>query len=107
MIAQVLRENTAMSFDASLFSNAAATTASPAGILNGVAALTATAGGGELAMMTDLAALAAAISGATANLAFATNPAQAHRIPAAARYDVPRKCRCGLRSPFQPARSLR
>jgi hypothetical protein len=80
VIAQVLRENTAMSLDASLFSNAPATTASPAGILNGVVALTAATGGGETAMMADLAALAAAISGATANLAFAANPAQAHRI---------------------------
>jgi hypothetical protein len=80
VIALVLRENTAMSLDAALFSNAVATAARPAGILNGVAALTATTGGGEAAMMADLRALAAAISGATGNLVFAANPAQANAI---------------------------
>jgi hypothetical protein len=80
VIAQVLRENTAMSLDAALFSNAAATAARPAGILNGVTALTATTSGGEAAMMADLAALAKAISSATGNLVIAANPAQANAI---------------------------
>jgi Phage capsid family len=80
VITQVLRENTAMSLDAALFSNAAATAARPPGILNGVAALPAATGGDEAAMMADLRALAAAISGATANLAIAANPAQANAI---------------------------
>jgi hypothetical protein len=80
VITQVLRENTAMSLDAALFSNAAATVARPAGILSGVAALPAATGGGETAMMADLRALAAAISGATANLAIAANPAQGNAI---------------------------
>jgi len=80
VIAQVLRENTAMSLDAALFSTASANTSRPAGILAGVAALTAATGGGEAAMMADLAALAEAISGATASLVFAANPAQANAI---------------------------
>jgi Phage capsid family len=80
VIAQVLRENTAMSLDASLFSDAAATTARPAGLLNGVTPLTPTTGGDEAAMLADLVALAKAISAATANLAIAANPAQANAI---------------------------
>jgi hypothetical protein len=46
VIARMLRESAAVALDASLFSTAAATTARPAGILNGVAPLTATTGGG-------------------------------------------------------------
>ena len=55
--AVLLAENVAAALDASLFSNVASSTSRPAGILNGVAPLTAaTAGAG--AMSTDLNALA-------------------------------------------------
>jgi hypothetical protein len=80
VIATLLGENAALSLDASLFSNAAATTARPAGILNGVTALTPATGGGELAMNTDLSALAAAISSVTTGLAYVCHPAQANAI---------------------------
>jgi hypothetical protein len=75
----LLAENVAAALDASLFSNVASSTSRPAGILNGVAALTAaTAGAG--AMSTDLNALAKAIAPVTTGLVFVAHPAQAAAI---------------------------
>jgi hypothetical protein len=75
----LLREDASAKLDASLFSNTAATTAQPAGILDGVSPLSAATAGAD-AMDTDLSALAAAIGTATAGLAFVAHPAQAYAI---------------------------
>jgi hypothetical protein len=79
VITTLLRENAALSLDASLFSNTAATTVRPAGILNGVPPLTAAAAGSE-AMDSDLAALAGAIANVTTGLAYVAHPKQANAI---------------------------
>jgi hypothetical protein len=76
---RLLAENVAAALDASLFSNVASSTSRPAGILNGVTALTAaTAGAG--AMATDLSALAKALAPVTTGLVFVAHPAQAAMI---------------------------
>jgi hypothetical protein len=80
VITTLLRENAALQLDTSLFSNVAASSARPAGILNGVTPLTAATGGGDAALDSDLTALAAAISPVTAGLAFVCNPAQGNAI---------------------------
>lgn len=76
----MLRETAALQLDASVFSTTAATTAKPAGILNGVTPLTAATGGGDAAMLTDLAALAGAVGAKTTGLAYIAHPAQASAI---------------------------
>ena len=58
IFATLLKEDIAASLDASVFSNAAASASRPAGILNGISALTATTGGGSAALAGDLAKLA-------------------------------------------------
>jgi hypothetical protein len=52
------------SIDAVAFSGSAATASQPAGLLNGLAALTASTASGQLAVIEDVAALAAAIAAA-------------------------------------------
>jgi hypothetical protein len=76
----MLRETAALQLDASVFSTSAATTAKPSGILNGITPLTAATGGGDAAMLTDLAALAAAVGAKTTGLAYIAHPAQASAI---------------------------
>jgi hypothetical protein len=73
----LLRESTAFSLDGALFSNAAATTSRPAGILNGVTPLAAAPAGDETAMANDLTKLAAAIAPTTLGLVYVAHPAQA------------------------------
>jgi len=80
VIGTLLRENAAVSLDTTMFSNQAATAAAPAGILNGVAPLTAAPNGDDQAMFTDLSKLAAAISGVTSGLAYVAHPDQANAI---------------------------
>jgi Phage capsid family len=80
VITQLLRENAAISLDASLFSATAATEARPAGILNGVAPLSGAPAGDDQAVSTDLTALAGAIGSVTAGLAYVAHPQQAHAI---------------------------
>jgi Phage capsid family len=77
----LLREDVAASLDASIFSNAAASSVRPAGILNGVSALSATAGANETAVRGDIGKLAAVV-GATGsgNIAFVTSPGYAVRL---------------------------
>jgi hypothetical protein len=60
----MLAESTGPVLDAAVFSNAAATSARPAGLLNGIAGLTPDAGTGQKsdAMVADLSKLAAAIA---------------------------------------------
>jgi hypothetical protein len=79
MVRTVIREDVAASLDATVFSNLAATTARPAGLLNGVTATTAATGGGTEAMLKDLAALAGAVAaaGGSGQVAFVMNPVQA------------------------------
>jgi Phage capsid family len=62
IIRACLREDAAASLDASLFSDTAASSARPAGLLAGTAPITATAGGGVEALHTDLRALVGAIT---------------------------------------------
>ncbi|MGH0213676.1 peptidase U35 [Sinorhizobium meliloti] len=57
----IITEDTAAAIDTAMLSNAAATPASPAGLLNGVTAIPATTGGGLAALSRDLGALAAAV----------------------------------------------
>jgi hypothetical protein len=80
VISTLLREDLAASLDASLFSATAASSSRPAGILAGVGALAATAGGGVGAMNSDLEKLAAAIGAAggdIGNTVFVAAPGQA------------------------------
>jgi hypothetical protein len=62
IVRTTLTETTAAAIDRLLFGTAAASTAVPAGIRNGVAALTAATGGGTTAMMKDLGALVGAVA---------------------------------------------
>lgn len=77
IVTQILRENAALSLDASLFSTTAASASRPAGILNGIAGLTATAGGGEGAFLGDVNQLAAAIADHAGDTVLVMNPSRA------------------------------
>jgi hypothetical protein len=67
IIGDALALSAEQSLDAALFSNAAATTSAPAGLLFGVTPIAAATGGGVVAMASDLAALAGAIGAAGIN----------------------------------------
>jgi hypothetical protein len=81
IVGQLLKEDIAASLDTALFSATAASTARPAGLLNGISGLTPTASGGEAAVRGDIAKLAA-VAGTTgsANIAFITSRAYALRL---------------------------
>jgi hypothetical protein len=64
IISDLMDEAAARALDATMFSNSAATGVAPAGLLNGVTALTATAGGGQNAFAGDVAKLVGAIHAA-------------------------------------------
>jgi hypothetical protein len=68
-------ETVSVQLDASVLSNLAATTARPAGILNGVAPIA-----GSTDMAADLGKLAGAIGSVTSNLAFVGHPNQINAI---------------------------
>lgn len=73
----VLAKNLGFGFDALLFDNVAASTTRPAGLKNGIAAITADGGSGETAMANDLANLAGAVAPISAtNIAFICSPEQ-------------------------------
>jgi capsid protein len=76
----MLRESAAFSLDASVFSSTAASASRPAGILNGIAPLTATAGGQDDALSSDLEKLAAAIAPVSSGIAFIMNPRQGYSV---------------------------
>ena len=80
VFAQVFREDAATSLDAAIFNNAAATDDNPAGLLNGVTPLTASAGGDPMAE--DLEALAGEVAagGGSGRIAFVAHPRQAAAI---------------------------
>lgn len=63
VVRQVLTESIALGLDVALLGDAVASDAAPAGLRNGATSITATTGGGEAAMVNDLAALAEAVSG--------------------------------------------
>jgi HK97 family phage prohead protease/HK97 family phage major capsid protein len=65
LIRQAIQEDTTVAIDSVLIDANAATTIRPAGLLNGVAATGATAGGGIAALVGDITALINAISTAT------------------------------------------
>lgn len=66
VMAQLLREDAAASLDAAMFSSTAADPTRPAGLLAGLAALPATAGGGDQALLADVDQLTAAVTGSGA-----------------------------------------
>lgn len=74
---ELLRESVAFSLDAAVFSDLAATTARPAGLLQGTAALAPTAGGGDTAQRGDLEKLTAAIGDNIDDVVFVAHPRQA------------------------------
>ena len=78
----LMRESSAFALDASVFSTAAATSAQPAGLLAGVAALTpaTVTAGKEAAMNDDLSSLSAAIAPVCAGLTYIGNPSQINSI---------------------------
>jgi len=80
LLRQAIQEDTAVSLDAILLDSNAATAVRPAGLLNGVAALTPTAGGGLNALVGDIKALSGAILtgtlGHVRNMAWLMNPQQ-------------------------------
>jgi hypothetical protein len=83
IIGDALALSAEQSLDTALFSNAAATPSTPAGILNGLTPITAATGGGVTAMAADLAALAGAIGAAGINpddAVFITTPALATKV---------------------------
>jgi len=82
LIRQILIASTSAALDTAVFSATAASASQPAGLLNGVAPLTATTGGGQAALLGDIALLAAAISaaGGTRMMLFVP-PAKAAVIP--------------------------
>lgn len=78
-VTTILREDAASSLDATIFSNVAASASRPAGILNGITPLTATAGGTATAMATDIRALISAVvaAGGGSQIVFFANPVRA------------------------------
>lgn len=78
VVATLLREDTALSLDAAMFGNAAATADAPAGLLNGVSALTASAATSlSERMLADLEAISGAIIAAGGvDVTFIASPRQ-------------------------------
>ncbi|WP_440642073.1 phage major capsid protein [Bradyrhizobium sp. PUT101] len=83
VIRALINRSIALGWDTAVLSADAATALRPAGVLNGIAALPATAGGGQVAAVTDLAALAAAVGPvAGSQLAFVCSLSSAIKIAA-------------------------
>jgi HK97 family phage prohead protease len=84
LLREAIQQDTAISIDAVLLDINPATAVRPAGLRNGVAGLTATAGGGFNALVGDLKQLTSAILTATngniRNMVYIMNPAQALSI---------------------------
>jgi|SRR5262245_15841450 len=94
IIGRVLAASAERGIDSVAFSGAAATDAAPAGLLYGVTPITATAGGGSHAMVSDIAALAAALAANGINpagmvLVLATKQAITLKLSASPRFDLP------------------
>ena len=84
LLRDAIQQDTAVSIDSVLLDAGAATAIRPAGLLNGVAGLTPTAGGGFNALVADLKQLTGALmtgtNGNIRKLAFLMNPQQALSI---------------------------
>jgi hypothetical protein len=81
VFATLLREDIALSLDFSVFSNAAASASRPAGILAGVSAQTATSGGGEAALRSDLSKLGSVLTATgSGNVAIVASPGTALKL---------------------------
>lgn len=81
VIRTLMKEDAAISFDASFFSTDAGDSTKHAGMLNGVAPLTGYGGGDRVAAEEDLVALSEVISaGGSGSLAFVVSPRRANRI---------------------------
>jgi hypothetical protein len=81
LVRMTMLESLAIALDGALFSNAAGTSSSPPGLLNGVTPITAATGGGLGAMATDIGKLVGAVSTTCAlNLVFVTDPGTATRM---------------------------
>jgi hypothetical protein len=79
LIGALLKEDLSYTLDATMFSATAASTSRPAGVLQGLTTLGATAGGGPTAMSADIAKLFASISsvGNADDIAIIASPSQA------------------------------
>jgi hypothetical protein len=82
VIGQLLKEDLSYTLDATMFSATAASTTRPAGLLNGLTTLGATAGGGTTAMNADIAKLFTSISavGNADDIVLVASPSQAAAI---------------------------
>lgn len=79
VVSDLLQDSVSRALDAKVFSTDAATPIAPAGLLNGVTAITGATGGGITALASDLRALAAAVAtgGGGTGLVIIASPAQA------------------------------
>jgi hypothetical protein len=82
LVRAALGESVSLALDTALLDATASDATRPAGLRNGVAGLTATAGGGNEALLADLKALAVAVAPVAGNapIVFIANPAQAVAI---------------------------
>lgn len=92
IVRDALRQSSALTLDAALFSDDAATDAAPAGLLNGVSATTADTGGDDQALRNNMAAVAAVVAPiAAGRIVFVASPEMAVKIAlldGALAYDV-------------------
>jgi hypothetical protein len=93
IVKQMLSEAAAIALDSAIFSATTASSIRPAGILNGIAALSPTAGGGQNAVSKDIGNLVGAIAtgGTGRNVIFIASPTQAAtlKIWAGPQFDYP------------------
>ncbi len=82
IVSDMMDDAAARALDAAVFSTAAASAVRPAGLLNGVTAITATSGGGIAALTTDIKALVGAIvtAGGGSSILIFAHPVQAVAI---------------------------
>ena len=81
LLRQLMSATVSAGLDNVLLDATAASATRPAGLRNGVAAITASVGGGDQAMMSDLSKLVAAVSGVGGmDIAFVANPGEAGKL---------------------------
>jgi hypothetical protein len=81
LVADVVSRSIGLKLDDALFSSAAASATTPPGLLNGVSALSATAGGGVAAMTLDIGNLAGAVAAVGGlNIVFICDPKTAAKL---------------------------
>jgi hypothetical protein len=93
IVREALQRSASLALDAAIFSNAAGDTTKPSGILNNITPLSPTAGGNQLAMITDIANLIGELNdkGGGANPIFIASPetATAMRLWAPPAFNYP------------------